>query len=374
MPEHSRLPRSPLPNEVLVLGGYGNFGKRIARGLNRHGVPVVVAGRDADKAAALAAELGARSLAFDVRHDLPDVLRRERPSVVVHTAGPFQGADYGVARACIAAGVAYVDLADGRDFVRDFAVLDAEAKAAGVTLVSGASTVPGLSSAVIEHLRPAFSRLDAIDFGISPGQRTERGLATFRAILSYAGRRLRPFPGRAAPFGWLDLHSQVYPVFGRRWLSACDIPDLDLLPAAYGFKAIRFGAGIEVAPLMFVMAALAWLIKAGLPLDLPRLAPLLKGATDLFNPFGSDTGGMHVTLTGEDHEGRPLETRWFIVAGNGDGPQIPCVPGILLAKRLHEKDPGLGTDVLVPGAFACVGLIKLEDYLAELKPYAVTTY
>ena len=358
-----------MPNEVLILGGYGNFGKRIAQGLNRHGVPVIIAGRDLAKAEALAAKMpGARGLCADIHSDFAAILRSETPSVVVHTCGPFQGADYGIARACMAAGVHYIDLADGRDFVCDFSQLDVEARAAGVTLISGASTVPGLSSAVIEHLRTSFATLDTLDFGISPGQRTERGLATFRAILSYAGRPLSPYPGQAAPIGWLDLHSQNYPRFGRRWLSACDIPDLDLLPQAYGLTSIRFGAGIELAPLMFVMTALAWLVKMGLPLDLAALAPQLKWATDLFNPFGSDTGGMHVTLTGTDHDGRPLTRTWFIVAKNGDGPQVPCVPAIVLARRLHEKDPGIAT-----GAFPCVGLVSLEDYLEELKPFEIRT-
>ena len=359
-----------MPNEVLVLGGYGNFGKRIARGLSGHGVPVIVAGRDLAKAEALAKALpGARAIRADITGDFAAILRTEKPAVVVHTCGPFQGAGYDVARACLAKGIHYIDLADGRDFVRDFRTLDAEARAAGVTLVSGASTVPGLSSAVIEHMRPAFAKLDRLDFGISPGQKTERGLATFQAILTYAGRRLRPFAGHIDPVGWLDLHSEPYPVFGRRWLSACDIPDLDLLPERYGLTDIRFGAGIELAPLMFVMTALAWLVKMGLPLDLAGHARLLKWATDLFNPFGGDTGGMHVRLAGLDRDGRPLTRTWYIVASQGDGPQIPCVPAIVLARRLYAKDPGISA-----GAFPCVGLVSLEDYLDELRPYAVSTY
>ncbi|MEI9906422.1 MAG: hypothetical protein WDN06_22865 [Asticcacaulis sp.] len=222
---------------------------------------------------------------------------------------------------------------------------------------------------MIEHLRPDFARLDALDFGISPGQKTERGLATFQAILSYAGKRLRPYPGHPATYGWQDLHAETYPVVGRRWFSACDIPDLDVLPAAYGLKAIRFGAGIELAPLMFCMTAMAWLVKIGLPIDLVGMAPFLKSATDLFNPFGSDAGGMHVRLTGIGRDGQKLTKTWVIIAENGDGPQIPCVPAILLARRLHEKDPGL-----LPGAFPCVGLVRLEDYLEELNPFAIKTF
>jgi len=360
--------------EVLVLGGYGNFGKRIAVALNRMGVPVIVAGRHRDKADALAASLPqgvgtARAATVDIHRDLYACLAREKPSVVVHTSGPFQGADYAVARASIRAGVHYIDLADGRDFVRDFSHLDGEAKAASVTAISGASTVPGLSSAVIDHFRPQFSALDSVDFGISPGQKAERGLATTHGILSYAGKRLKPFACHDRAYGWMDNRSQVYPGLGRRWFANCDIPDLDLLPAAYGLKAVRFGAGMELPLLHFGLWGLAGLVRLGLPLDLPALAGPLLAASNLFNGFGGDAGGMHMILSGKGHDGQPLTRTWFIVAAAGDGPQIPTVPAILLAKRLHEKDPGLKA-----GAYPCVGLIRLEDYLEALEPFSIRAY
>ena len=370
MPANSPSPGSPLPTEVLILGGYGNFGRRIARALNRHGVPVVIAGRDLARGQALAAELpGARAIRADIHDDFCGLLAGEKPAVVIHTCGPFQGADYAVARACIQAGIHYVDLADGRDFVRDFATLDADAKAAGVVLVSGASTVPGLSSAVVEHFKADFAAMATLDYGISPGQKTERGLATLRGVLSYVGKPLRPYAGHPRPYGWSDLHVQDYPVMGRRFLSACDIPDLDLLPPVYGLRTLRFGAGIELGFLHLAMTALAWLTRSGLPLDLPGLAGPLLALGNLFNGLGSDIGGMHVTLTGTGHDGAPLTRRWFIVAGRGDGPQIPCVPAIILAQRLQQKDPRLAT-----GAYPCVGLVTLEDYLDELGPFAITTY
>ena len=357
-------------SDVLILGGYGNFGKRISVALNRLGVPVVLAGRNLAKAQALAGTLPqARAITVDIHRDLDACLARETPSVVVHTSGPFQGADYTVARACIRAGVHYVDLADGRAFVRDFRDLDAEARAAGTTAISGASTVPGLASAVIEHFRPNFARLDRVDFGISPGQRAERGLATTRGILSYAGKRLRPFAGHDHAYGWMDNRSQVYPGLGRRWFANCDIPDLDLLPAAYGLSEIRFGAGMELPLLHFGLYALSGLVRLGLPLDLPRLAGPLLAVSDLFNRLGSDAGGMHMILSGTGLDGQPLSLTWFIIADHGDGPQIPTIPAILLAKRLHEKDPSLPA-----GAYPCVGLVRLDDYLEALKPFAIKTY
>jgi saccharopine dehydrogenase-like NADP-dependent oxidoreductase len=68
-------------------------------------------------------------------------------------AGPFQGQDYEVAQAAARAGAHYIDLADGRRFVCDFAAaLDAEFRSTGRTALSAASTVPALSSALVERL------------------------------------------------------------------------------------------------------------------------------------------------------------------------------------------------------------------------------
>lgn len=356
---------------VLILGGYGNFGKRISSALARSGVPVVVTGRNAAQAQALAAELGdgATGAALDIGSGLPAALADFAPSVVVNTVGPFQTADHRVAETCIAAGVHYVDLADGRTFVTGIGSLDGAARAAGVAVISGASTVPGLSSAVLDRYRGDFARLDTLRFGITPGQKAERGLATTRGILTYVGRPLAPHPGMVGQtYGWQGLHRQVYPDLGRRWMADCEVPDLDLLPKRYGLTSIRFSAGLELGVLHLGLWGLSWLVRAGLPLDLQRHAGLLLAASNLFNVFGSAHGGMHIVMSGRDHDDRPLERRWFIVARDGDGPHIPTVPAIVLARKTAQ---GSAPE---PGARPCQGLVSLDDYLAELAPYAIRTY
>jgi saccharopine dehydrogenase-like NADP-dependent oxidoreductase len=177
-------------NKVLILGGYGNFGNRIARLLTRQNIAVIISGRDANKAKILVQALPdglAEMAVFDVTQTLSTRLNELAPTVVINTCGPFQTSDYAVAETCIEHGVHYIDLADGRDFVTDVPTLDGQAKRNNVAVISGASTVPGLSSAVIEHFRPQFSKIDSLDFGIAPGQRAERGLATTQAILGYVG-------------------------------------------------------------------------------------------------------------------------------------------------------------------------------------------
>ena len=94
----------------------------------------------------------AEPVALDCSDDLAAELRWLDAGVVVHAAGPFQGQDYAVARACIEARAHYVDLADARGYVCGIGALDEAARRSDVLVVSGASSVPALSSAVVDML------------------------------------------------------------------------------------------------------------------------------------------------------------------------------------------------------------------------------
>ena len=109
-------------------------------------------------------------------------------AVLINASGPFQQQDYRLARACIAAGCHYIDLADARAFVTGINALDAEARAANVSVVSGASSVPGLSSAAVRHMSQDMQQLDEVEIGISPGNSFDPGLATAASIIGQAGQ------------------------------------------------------------------------------------------------------------------------------------------------------------------------------------------
>ena len=356
---------------VLILGGYGNFGKRIAQLLTGHGIAVIIAGRDRHKAAEVVSLLpaGLSEIAtFDANFELDGQLNALRPGVVINTCGPFQGAGYGIARTCIAAGVHYIDLADGRDFVAGIGHLDGAARQHGVAVISGASTVPALTSAVIEQFRDRFATTEALSFGISPGQKAERGLATTQGILSYIGKKLAPCAGYPTRYGWQDLYRQTYPDIGARWMANCDIPDLDLLPPRYGIKRIRFSAGIENPALHLGLWLASWWVRLGMPADFAGHASTMLKFSHWFDILGSADGGMHIILEGRDKSGRPLTIKWFIVALDGDGPYIPVIPAVILTRRISNGNP------ISPGVTPCMGMVSLSDYLDELKPFKIKTY
>jgi hypothetical protein len=357
--------------KVLILGGYGNFGKRIARLLTRKGIGVILAGRDEAKAAALAKALPpelAEVAVFDAKSGLLPQLEVLKPLVVINTCGPFQNADYGIARTCIAGGVHYIDLADGRDFVTGITQLDADAKQRNVAVISGASTVPALSAAVIERFLPQFSAIDSLDFGITPGQKAECGLATTQGILSYVGKKLKPCAGYETRYGWQDIYLQSYPEIGRRWMANCDVPDLDLFPTKYGIKRIRFCAGMELSIIHFGLWLASWGVRLRLPINLPKHASALLRVSNWFDVIGSAEGGMHVILKGQDSSRCLVAKRWFIIARDGDGPYIPTVPAVVLAAKIIS---GAFTRT---GALPCVGLITLQEYLDELAHLKIRTY
>ncbi|MCA0206751.1 MAG: NAD(P)-binding domain-containing protein [Proteobacteria bacterium] len=53
-------------NRILIIGGYGHVGQKIARRLIAAGRSVTIAGRDAGKAAAAAGRLGCQGVALDL--------------------------------------------------------------------------------------------------------------------------------------------------------------------------------------------------------------------------------------------------------------------------------------------------------------------
>lgn len=101
---------------ILLVGGAGVFGSRLAHGLaDTVDADVLIAGRSLEEAQAVAREVQATgAMALDRSKADADDIRALSVDLVIDAAGPFQGADLSFARACIAAGVDYLDLADGR--------------------------------------------------------------------------------------------------------------------------------------------------------------------------------------------------------------------------------------------------------------------
>ena len=341
---------------VLVVGAGGVFGARLVRGL-RQTTPftVITAGRRPAKTVA------GEHVLLDTRTVTPAALAATGAFAVVDAAGPYQGADYRLARAAIAAGLHFVDLADARDYVAGFAALDAAAKRAGVVALTGASSTPALSNAALDELTAGWSAVEDVAIAISPGNRAPRGLSVMRSILSYAGRPVRVFTDglwRTQP-GWGMTVRRDMPGLGRRWLSLSETPDLDIVPQRFAVRrSAVFRAGLELSLLHWGLWLASLPVRAAWLGSLAPLARPFRAVAALFERFGTDRGGMIVEATGIDDAGRTVRGEWSLVAESGDGPFIPTLP-VLAALR------ALAAGRLAPGARVCAGVLSLREIEAE---------
>ncbi|HYE42206.1 MAG TPA: saccharopine dehydrogenase NADP-binding domain-containing protein, partial [Caulobacteraceae bacterium] len=263
--------------KVLIVGGYGTFGARLARLLAHDArLTLAIAGRSLAKAEAFCAGLDAQAglgpVVMDRDVDVAAVLAAEAPDIVVDAAGPFQlyGRDpYRLVRACIEAGANYLDLADSADFVVGIEAFDATAKARGVFVLSGLSTFPALSSAVVQALAGDLDRIEVVRAGVAPSPWAGIGPNVVRAISSYAGKPLSILRGGrrvGAPALIDDLSRTIAPPGGVPLrpirFSLAETPDLALAERQWpGVREVWTGAGPTPGLLHRLLSCLAWLVR-----------------------------------------------------------------------------------------------------------------
>lgn len=355
---------------VAIVGGYGTFGRLAAERLARKGdIALILAGRSAERGRKAAEELSRRSgrpvdcMVLDARQPCREALTAAAPDILINASGPFQKLDYALPKACIAAGVHYVDLADARAYVTGISTLDDAARRASVLVVSGASSVPAVSAAVLRRFAPEFSNLYAMAHGISPGNAHDPGPATTASILAGVGQPISVLVDgrRRRVYGWQGLHRHRFPEIGARWMGYCDVPDLDLFPQLYpSLRNLTFHAGVEVSAFHLSLWALSWFARFGIVSSLGGLAQPLLAIKRRLSLLGSDRGGMFIRLEGLDQNAQVRRIAWHLTAGRGDGPYIPTIAATLVAIKIARGE------LSARGAMPCLDLFTLSEFMAEV--------
>ena len=353
---------SHVPIRVAIIGGYGNFGGYVARSLAEEAnVHLIIAGRSLGKAQAFAEHLGAVIPAEAGVYDLagpPEAMAALNPDLVINMVGPYNDQGYAVAEAAIRCGAHYCDIADAREFVAGIGVLDEAAKAAGVAVLAGASSVPALTAAYLDEAQREM-QVHSVQYGISGAEQANRGAGTVAAVLRYVGQpftELRDSEVQEVR-GWSDLRAVPIPGLGRRWFGRGNVPDLALFSDRYeGLRNHSFWAGHEIPLLHFGTALMGWLARVGLLPRLDRFAPQLVEVSKLFNWMGRGRSGFFIEIEGVKPDGSAAIHRRWIVARNGHGPYIPCIPVIRIAERMAKGER------FEAGARPCLGIITLDEY------------
>jgi len=355
---------------VLVIGGAGTFGARVVRLLaSSADCRVIVAGRDPSRATALVKELGQDGVDFQRFDRLGDVgaqLGAIKPWLVIDAAGPFQHDDaalYAVPKACIALGIHYIDLADSRRFVAEIERLNEAARQAQVTVISGASSVPALTMAIVAEVTKELDTVDAVDIALSASNRATAGPNVTQAILSYVGKPIRFLKGGVwrRGHGWQELTRKSFEVAGRapirhRWVGLCDVPDLDLLPHRYPtLSNVTFRAGAELGVQNLALWLLSFAVRWRLISGLAALGPFFTRLQRMFGGLGTDRSAMSVHVIGRDRAGEARQAIWTLIAEDGHGPWVPSFAATIAAQKLLR-------DQIPVGAFPASAVLQLADF------------
>lgn len=350
--------------QVVILGGYGAFGRLISEELAREtAVKLTIAGRSPTKGQPFADSIQADFVQCDLTNSESLARTVSDAHLVINAAGPFQALDYTVPEICLDTGCHYIDLGDGRAYVTGIQALHQRAKDKGLFVCVGASTSPAITTAVAAHLQPHFQEIKSIKVALTAGNKNEAGLSTVSSILSYVGAPVQIWQDDqwATASGWGLAEFVTFPKpVGTRRVQLCDVPDLDLMPRMFEADEVLFKAGLEMNLFNYSLSLLGALRHRFPALDLTRLARPLVQASKWFNMFGSWRGSVSLWMQGPDGHERSLA----IVAPE-NGPRVPTSPAILLARKLLKDGPP------ATGAYPCVGYLTLPEILAYLKPFGI---
>lgn len=354
--------------KILILGGYGVFGGRLVYLLSDlPQLTLLICGRSQAKAEAFCADYvgsaKAVSLVLD-RRDIASALADQRPDLVVDASGPFQdyGSDrYRIIDACIQAGVNYLDFADAADFVFGVSQFDERARQAGVFVLSGVSSFPVLTAAVLREMAGSMD-IVSVEGGIAPSPFAGIGLNVMRAVVGYAGSPVKLTREGKKGYGIGLAESRRYtvavpgelPLRNLRF-SLVDVPDLQVLPPEHPTLAdIWMGAGPVPESLHRILNVLA---KVRAMLGLPSFEPFSRLFYVVLNlmKFGEHRGGMYVHARGL-RAGLTVERSWHLLAEGDDGPFIPSMAIEAIVRKL------LRGEVPSAGARAATHALDLADY------------
>jgi saccharopine dehydrogenase-like NADP-dependent oxidoreductase len=136
-----------MAKKVLVIGGYGRIGHRVAQDISQHtDAEVTITSRQPQP------EIKPFKF-FPL--DLSDLQQLHQGiaqhDLVVHCGGPFHHRDGRVLASCIDQGIDYIDVSDHRSFYQQAVKYREQAIASGVTAILNTGIFPGISNSMVKQ-------------------------------------------------------------------------------------------------------------------------------------------------------------------------------------------------------------------------------
>jgi hypothetical protein len=309
--------------KMLIAGATGVMGRRLVALAERLLPHVeILRGSRRGRDGALALDLHD---AASVRHALPGV------GVLINAVGPFEYDPAPLLAGCVQAGCHYVDLAETPAFIVavERAARDLDAARAGVCVLSGCSTVPGLVQVLAQRWagRQDVCRVRVL---LSMGSANPVSATLLYSLLRPLGTRAADgsrYFGRLVRKEFHDTPSRLYGLYP----SAFDRDGLRLggrpVPATFhaGLDRSAYGRALWLAARL-----LPWLSDRWLWAMCRGVQPVMP----LVRRLGSRLGIL--TLEAYAEGGRLLDA--VEVRARREGLNVPALPAVWAARLLVERD------------------------------------
>ncbi|GEM_PF-1339606 len=354
-----------MKRKIVVLGSYGEFTRRVTIDVAAMPqVECVLGLPPSAQATTFASAVGVPFMVIDPNESSSLQRLLEGAFAVVNLHGPFATREHvAVAARCAALGVHYVDPADAREYMTEFARLARDARDHEALLVTGAGAVPAVAAALVRMLVKEFDRVSEIHIFLAPGMGDQRELATVQSILDQGDNPVRTKErGRRPKQHWRTKPEPVRfpePVGVRRgWL--CDL-ERDALAREFGVGTVTTRTGFAPGFLSFMITILEKLRQRGTVRELsPLIAWFVRRAAARRGRHSlGRASSIRVAVRGS-RRNHDEEYVAYLVARDGAGPAIAAAPILALVRRWVEKG------VKETGAVTCVDMLGFDDLRPEL--------
>jgi len=336
--------------QVAILGATGELGGRAAALLQRWlpEAELRCASRRGRWRRGAPGSLRALSLQRIHRADeaaLAEFLRGA--ALLVNAAGPYHWDPAPVVRACVAARCHYADLAESEAFAARVrrAAREANAAQAGIALLPGCSTAPGLLELLAQRWRER-GDIAALDAFLAIGSRNPPSRGLLAGLLAPLGR---PISGSDSNSGGRCFAKLVAARARGGVRLLCGNYPAALPEGALHFGArrvpLRFHIGFDRAWIARALHCIAPLLDALPQRGISRLAKWLLPLAKLARYFGTHRGIL--LLIARDAAGAEQER--LEIRALQAGLDIPAAPPLWVAQQLARQAP------------RATGIVRLAD-------------
>ncbi|MBD1844082.1 saccharopine dehydrogenase NADP-binding domain-containing protein [Cyanobacteria bacterium FACHB-63] len=345
-----------MTKQVLILGGTGRVGSKVAADLIAHtDAEITIAGRNLLTGAQVSQQLGERVKFSAIDLSAAAVLKGAiaQSDLVIHCAGPFHYRNASVLQICIDQGVNYIDVSDHPSFTRKALAFRSNAESADVTAIINTGIFPGISNSMVRRDVEQLDHAEKIHLSYVVAGSGGAGITVMRTTFLGLQRPFEAWIGgdwqMVKPYS--DREVVEFPQYGKVGVYWFDMPEAFTLPDTFPVKTVitKFATVPTFYNYLTWSVARWWHPRL---LQTKAVIEFLSHVSHFMTDVTDRVSGIGVAIRSE-------------VTGEKDGRSVRCVSTMTHPDTAVSAGIGTGTvaEMLLSGELKKPGVWAIEQAL-----------